>query len=327
MKTETLIRIARDNPDLFCCLRCAKLHPLADIKHPASTERDWRHPCLDIAREHLEDITQPLRMLFGSHWAGGQYDFRHCHLVAAVKNHCHGGTLGVTAEALGYTQVTTSRTCVRDTEVTELFSIQGLVCSRSTSIDHLQTGEDAQATAMPALVLQIQNWMLFHNRPSMALVMGELRHMDICAHKIVSSAIQAGSLGVNGNLQLHSDGPTLVNQYCRACGVEFRVDLHGCGDDGKAVVVTKWVDLGAGLDIDDVKWRRALSYSRQRHQVTATPRDVARPLRDVSRHDSGDSDPTERNRSFLKGQEYQRLLHARTGGFYFTSVPYHWRAQ
>lgn len=43
---------------------------------------------------------------------------------------------------------------------------------------------------------------------------------------------------------------------CSACGVEFENPFHDCGKDGKAVIVTKWLDLGTGTDIKDPKWRK-----------------------------------------------------------------------
>ncbi|RDW86508.1 uncharacterized protein DSM5745_03150 [Aspergillus mulundensis] len=323
-KTETLIRIARDDPDVFCCLRCAKLQRLADIKHPASTDRNRYHSCPDISREHYDDILGPLWMLLGS-WAGGVlYNFRHGHLAAVMQNHFRGSTRTITAEMLQYTQVTTNSPGVRDSVVTELVSVEGRVCSRSQ--DQTQR-RDEGSTSASTLVLQVQNWTLFHDRPAMDSVMGELRLTKICAHECVGDAVRAGGWDVDVDLQLHREGLVLENQCCRACGVEFRVSLHSCGADGRAVVVTKWVDLGSGLDIDDVKWKRVLSGSEKRYLVTASPGDVSRLFQDASRVSSRDSDPTERNRSFLMGEEYRRLLHERTGGLFFSSVPYHWRVQ
>ncbi|KAL3468078.1 hypothetical protein BJX64DRAFT_246838, partial [Aspergillus heterothallicus] len=43
---------------------------------------------------------------------------------------------------------------------------------------------------------------------------------------------------------------------CPVCGVEFQISIQNCGLQGKAVVVTRWMDLGAGLELNDPKWLR-----------------------------------------------------------------------
>ncbi|PYH75679.1 hypothetical protein BO82DRAFT_259034, partial [Aspergillus uvarum CBS 121591] len=40
------------------------------------------------------------------------------------------------------------------------------------------------------------------------------------------------------------------------CEVEFQIFHEDCGQDGKAVIMTKWLDLGAGMNLEDPKWKK-----------------------------------------------------------------------
>ena len=46
------------------------------------------------------------------------------------------------------------------------------------------------------------------------------------------------------------------NWACKLCVTEFRIDFKSFGNDGVAVVVTTWLDLGEGRTPDDPKWMR-----------------------------------------------------------------------
>ena len=46
---------------------------------------------------------------------------------------------------------------------------------------------------------------------------------------------------------------------CDYCPTEFQVDLKSFGDRGTAVVITKWMNLGAGYSRSDPKWRSHLT--------------------------------------------------------------------
>ncbi|KAL4878475.1 hypothetical protein BJY04DRAFT_221197 [Aspergillus karnatakaensis] len=310
LKAALLTRIARDMPDQFACLRCATLHPISDVQHPASTLLNMKHPCPDISKVSRGDFPLQLYMLFIGCSMFTQYDFRHGHLVVAMKNHLKGGTQGITVQSLAYTEVMDG---FSDPRVTELRSVEARVCA-------LEPGQE-DGEVKSTLILQVQTWVLFHSGSDKGLVDSILDVTKICAHKRVGSVVRR-RCGANLDVDLHSEGLVLGQQCCSACGVEFRIDLRACQDKGRAVVVTKWVDLGAGFDLDDPKWRRALSCPNweERYQVTTAPGDVARMFHGAGSIGSLDSVLTERNRAYLIGEQYRRSLHRNTLPFY-SSVP------
>ncbi|TAQ88925.1 hypothetical protein B7494_g2783 [Chlorociboria aeruginascens] len=48
--------------------------------------------------------------------------------------------------------------------------------------------------------------------------------------------------------------------YCEHCHTEFRIDFKSYGEDGNAMFVTTWIDLGDGRDPDDFKWKSRVHY-------------------------------------------------------------------
>jgi hypothetical protein len=45
---------------------------------------------------------------------------------------------------------------------------------------------------------------------------------------------------------------------CSFCCTDFQLEVVDCDRKGIALVITRWLDLGSGLDPDDPKWRRHL---------------------------------------------------------------------
>jgi hypothetical protein len=43
--------------------------------------------------------------------------------------------------------------------------------------------------------------------------------------------------------------------YCNYCHTELRIDFKSYGKAGNAMFVTRWMDIGEGRDVDDVKWK------------------------------------------------------------------------
>lgn len=320
LKAFVLTRIARDIPGMFCCHRCAKLQRLADVTHPASSQTDRHNPCPDIFKPGMDNVLGPLWMFFSVHCAGVTlYDFRHCHLSAAMKNHYHGSEHqeGVTADSLAYTEVSCNQ--LLNPTVTTLLSVEGRVCPLD------ETGD---GTSISTLVLQVQSWALFHDSLDMDTAMSGVRHVPICPHEqirhVIADTASARACGLYFN-----NSELIKHMCCWTCGVEFRLNVRRCGadrDPKTAVVVTKWAELGAGLDMEDPKWKRLTTeeHAYGGSSITTAPGTVSRLFRDAS-HDQGwESDPTERNESLLVMEEYRRLLHER-GGIFYSSVPGHWR--
>ncbi|KAL4762778.1 uncharacterized protein BDW70DRAFT_158385 [Aspergillus foveolatus] len=309
LKAFVLTRIARDIPGMFCCHRCAKSQRIADVTHPASSQTDRHNPCPDVFKPGMDNVLGPLWMFFSVHCAGVTlYDFRHCRLSAAMKNHYHGPEHqeGVTADSLAYTEV--SRNLLLNPAVTTLLSVEGRVCP-------LDEAGDGASTS--SLVLQVQSLALFHDSLDMDTVISGVSHVPICPHgqirHVIADTASARACGLYFN-----KSELIKHMCCWTCGVEFRLNT--------AVVVTKWAELGAGLDMEDPKWKRLTTeeHAHGRSTITTAPGTVLQLFRDASQDQGWESDRTERNGTLLVMEKYRRLLHER-GGIFYSSVPGHRR--
>ncbi|EHA18453.1 hypothetical protein ASPNIDRAFT_37944 [Aspergillus niger ATCC 1015] len=242
-------RLLRDSPRMFCCHYCAKLHLITDVFHPASS-KDLHHACPDLGILHGNGPQPWIRWIVSVHCLPTHYDFRHCHLAAVLQNYKCGGQYGINAESLAYTEVVDYP---QQPAISTLLSVEGRVCT------------PAGARQTPSLVLQIQHWVLFHDLEMVSgndldVLISVLAKLSIC------NWLSAGRGKIGDDIQSAIrqrgfcwDEASIAEGYmrCSHCGVEFQIALRDCGGDGKAVVITKWLDLGAGMDIEDPKWKKA----------------------------------------------------------------------
>ncbi|RDK47539.1 hypothetical protein M752DRAFT_299433 [Aspergillus phoenicis ATCC 13157] len=244
-----LTRLIRDSPRMFCCDYCAKLHPITEVLHPASS-KNLHHACPDLGILHGNGPQPWIRWIVSVHCLPTHYDFRHCHLAAVLQNYKCGGRYGINAESLAYTEVVDYP---QQPAIPTLLSVEGRVCT--------PTG----AHQIPSLVLQIQHWVLFHDLEFVSdndldVLISVLTKLSIC------NWLSAGRGKIGDDVQSAIrqrgfcwDEASVAEGYmwCSHCGVEFQIALRDCGGDGKAVVITEWLDLGAGMDIEDPKWKKA----------------------------------------------------------------------
>ncbi|KAL5338875.1 hypothetical protein BJX70DRAFT_388299 [Aspergillus crustosus] len=101
----------------------------------------------------------------------------------------------------------------------------------------------------------------------------------------------------------------LEHLACPVCNTEFQLKARDCGAEGRAFVLTTWLDLGAGSDIDDPKWKHAMcgnETSVWRCKAIASSREILQLFESVSQ--GTNSDPTDRNQSCLLTKKYGRFI-------------------
>ncbi|OJI91322.1 hypothetical protein ASPTUDRAFT_52995 [Aspergillus tubingensis CBS 134.48] len=245
---SVLTRLTRDLPKMFCCHYCAKLHRITDVLHPARS-MGFRHRCPDLGVWHRKCSQPSIRWLLSVHCMTTLYDFRHCHLVAVLQNYHSGGRYGINAESLAFTEVVDYP---QQPARTTLLSVEGRVCA------------PARARQRPSLVLQIQQWVLIHDLQvfsdrGLDVALSVLHNWFICNWlRVGHGSIQDKIRPANRQRNLcWKEAPLTEIMRCSHCGVEFQIVLRACGEDGTAVTITKWLDLGAGTDIEDPKWKKA----------------------------------------------------------------------
>ncbi|RAL00214.1 hypothetical protein BO80DRAFT_435585 [Aspergillus ibericus CBS 121593] len=307
---SVLTRLARDIPQRFCCHYCAKLHRITDVHHPASA-RNHDPQCPDLGVLYRNCLLPSLRWLVMAHCLPSLYDFHHWHLVAVLQNH-HGGS-GINPKSLAYTEVVDYP---REPARTTLSSVEGRVCTPGVH-------------QMPSFVLQIQQWILFHDRNIVSD--GHLNVPDtvlelqcICREQTLGTKAIVDEIQSAIRQQGFGSKKPSTTEYmrCSPCRVEFQIALRDCGKDGTAVVVTKWLDLGAGTetDLEDLKWKQptflGLEFIYEPAYAMASSGEVHRLFRKGS-----ECDPTLRNQSYLIGRRYRRAMGRKPTTIFFFFLP------
>ncbi|OJJ06237.1 hypothetical protein ASPVEDRAFT_315774 [Aspergillus versicolor CBS 583.65] len=295
LKPAILMRVDRDLPHLFYCPYCTKLHRIKDIPHPTLRSKKIRRPCPDMGLPFSRGLYIPenLWTFLGGRFSPMLYAFRHCHLAAVMKNHYHGyrhTPQGLTVKWLSYMAVENS---VLDRAITTLLSVEGRVCSLEQNCS--------------TLVLQTQQWVLFHDTPGIQDIFKRLGWVFICRHK------EMGSLNVSEVCDVCSTIPSwhaYEPEYlcCPRCRNESQIKIRDCGTDGTAVVITKWLDMGAGLDINDPKWQQKITCDISGcGWETKGSGDLSRLFRDAADPAQRDNtDPTDRNQAYLVRRQRRR---------------------
>ena len=96
----------------------------------------------------------------------------------------------------------------------------------------------------------------------------------------------------------------LETYYCVSCGSEYQIDTTNCGTEGVALIITKWVALGPGLDPADIRWTRHMQLTFQKHEITISKTDIHSQFEQDAMFPLNDL--TQRNRSLLEGRAYKR---------------------
>ncbi len=318
INVAALTQIAGGLPDQYCCHYCAKLHKTVLVFPPGSwiTGGDWCRGSL--ANGFREETFEPLGHLFEAHCAPTRYNFRLNHLLIAMKHYYRGTTTRVTVPSLCYTEVLNWR---HDRFVTTLLSVDAYPCI-------LDRGHRT-------LILQIQQWVVYRGNREAIGQLGitvDVGRLAICAHKFLSSNDVRQYMVHTLNRKGWRRDPTPRGlRCCPTCWVDFTIELRQLETNTKAIVVTKWVDLGAGLELNDPKWH--LITNKQIRTAAAGPimRSPGRALRTLDAADPRMGVPaplstlTAYNQSFLEGDRYMNYLRPGTNGFFSWSGEYHAR--
>ena len=146
-----------------------------------------------------------------------RYRFTFSHLQLAMQRHRLGSEYGIPPESFAYTEVQRIGNSHTHFNSTTLFSVEARICPQPLG-----------------LYLRTQLWILFHT----AQCKGSFR---ICDH--ISQYPFGQFLLPRLN---HTRSQTNIST-CLECNMDLQVKIEEVTNEGPAIVVTKWIDLGAGL--------------------------------------------------------------------------------
>lgn len=246
-KLEFLSRLARDLPNTYVCFYCEKLHPSMGIRLPGIGPPTPLRPLItcpeqnpELETELLKPVDQVNRLYFDKMMA---YKLRFCHVALAMQRYHLGPSHGIPVEWLSSTTVYRRN----HDNILRLLSVEAQIAPVSP------TGNDA------SLIIQIQAWAM-HVGSGIGAGAGVAQPANtrppklkqkICSHVKLNPAVTSLTEDLPGKLAWYS-------MTCADCGIEPHVYTRDYGEGCKALVVTRWLDLGSGLDIRDYLWNGAV---------------------------------------------------------------------
>ncbi|KAE8361873.1 hypothetical protein BDV27DRAFT_166544 [Aspergillus caelatus] len=292
--------LARDRPSLIYCRVCAHFHRREDISPPGPAWQTDVH----FPRHNTDQTMRCLQWCLSIHQTESLYQFNYVHVQLAMKRHYCGPEHGISTDELAHVEVLKSPS----RRLTSLLSVDARVC--------------ASSGGKASLCLRLQNWVLmpdFHvHRLPFIRVCGHSnlhaphvyaviqRGLEACMWRGFEARESEREIGKETETEAQSEAPRTF--HCPPCDTTFQVEVRLCGNEGVAVVVSKWLDLGAGLDPHDERWRRHICTDRlDMREVVLPPQESVRTR--VER-DSPVSleELTRRNSSLLEGSTYTRRL-------------------
>ncbi|KAK2798000.1 hypothetical protein FQN50_008996 [Emmonsiellopsis sp. PD_5] len=245
---ESLKNIADDLRSHYFCSACSMLHPYK-IVAPASPAS---HPS-GASRQYPDDsLWQYVSVHQGSQTG---YRFEHARLQDVMKGYVQGLEHGISAESLSYIEACSgpnAHCTTPEISFTTLLSV------------------DARISCEPSLCLRLQNWALAKPKTAGMFVDHIEGFMGLCPHINIQTYRQH-ILKMMSEAMQPADRPPPTLFTCGECCMDFRFQVVYFSEEGFALIVTKWLDLGAGKDPTDVKWKRHVDTTVSNPETNPAP--------------------------------------------------------
>ncbi|KGO36268.1 hypothetical protein PEX1_029780 [Penicillium expansum] len=293
-----LHRLEYDHPRYLTCDDCLILHDLNRISEPFGLSYPTHiYPppldCLAPASEYKP--RECLWMIIhnqSSIWSHYRLRFSHLHL--AMRRFYRGPQYGISTDALSFTEVANDFLWGdRVFRPTTLFSVEAQICPNP-----------------PSLYLRIQDIMSMGNVRQLIddgyyceAEQNYFANLRICKHESKSFWMQDIPL---------DKYPAHEYFNCDHCNTDCEIELFENRPNGHiTIVMTRYINLGAGLSPYDPRWRVNLwshweepeVWKLNLEYVDSSPRHTFEALTDTSLEDL-----TSRNLSYLEDERYQTTM-------------------
>lgn len=152
-----------------------------------------------------------------------------------MERHWLGLRYGISTDSLAFTEVHESKKVDNGQRLTTLLSVEARVCSEPSR-----------------LCLRVQHWAFINGRQREA-VLRALECVYVCHHLSMHDGELPGlvesSLDACSAKRKIAPSPKL--HRCSSCNLDFQLSFKDVGHNGIALVVTKWLDLGSGLELEE----------------------------------------------------------------------------
>lgn len=275
--------LTRDLSAHFFCHECSHLHSRDQIGPPG--------PALQ-PRNRLRCIAGPKGLELRSYfhpWGGfSGYMLTFPHVQVAMKRYRHGIDHGVSTQSLSFVEVHVSDKAQKLGQMTTLLSVEARVCPGSSS-----------------LCLRIQQWAFLRSTDLEELLTASV-FLTICDHLgELTSDISRLVRSEIGPRRTDTKDPISTGVHkCRQCNTDFQVEIRMVADEGLGLIITKWIDLGSGLNPMDIERRFCCEIPRRK--ASGVPGDLR--LRFESEPNLSRDELSSRNETYLVGERFRKVL-------------------
>ena len=283
-----LMTLTRDLPTQFFCHECCRLHS-QDRVGPPGPALQPRNRWLCVASPRGLQLLSRLQAhpRYGVH----HYLIKFSHVQLAMKRYRHGPLHGISTNSLAYVEVHVSDKELGVEQMTTLLSVEVRILSEPASFH-----------------LRVQQWATIKSRDP-ARLLSAIKFVTICDHLInlngdITRLIE-NFLASHGTKVTYDHPATSEILQCRECMIDYRLQVTMLSNQGLALVVTKWLDLGAGLTPADIKWHYFRVDFRKR-AVPETPGAVR--LRFEGEPGMSQEELTARNATYLFDKQYMKVM-------------------
>lgn len=244
------------------------------------------------------------------------YTFNFHHLQLVMLCHYLGPGYGISTDKLSFIQVNESGGSEPRGRITSLLSVEARVC------------------AEPArLCLRLQTWTVLHTRvPDLALERSQC--VWVCHHLVADEGEMFRMIGSSlDEYSTRSERPREPKCHrCRRCNFIFQLEVSDTVNDGLAIVITKWLDLGSGWTPMDPNWRTLTAAFQVCGNGNEHASEAGKCKVDFEKEEGMMQQAvTLRNASYLSDQLYRDTMNKRFCGEWILQADqrvhlYHWTA-
>lgn len=253
-KYVLLSRLEQDLPARFLCSNCQLLHKYDASQDLTPYAEFWRTTPPHCTRECSASALSNFSL-----WTGldkVMYRLYVYHVQLVMKRLFHGAKYGLSIDELAHVEVKPWRGDGIEFAKTSLSSFDAQICREPPSV-LLRTQEVLYGPCITSNGSMSSEWIIA-DRKRIHYICHFARTFDVCPHVWIQKPFERTSEWV-----ICMSVSTIIkrarsNFHCQACGIDFLIQ-HVQPVQYKtdqALIITKWVDLGAGSSPDDPRWAK-----------------------------------------------------------------------
>ncbi|KAJ5632597.1 hypothetical protein N7490_008936 [Penicillium lividum] len=326
---EFLRRLARSEPRHYLCHSCKRLHRVQSVEPPGPFSKPpkchgvpspYYQSAIDTNYHYLY-LDQPLRMTQFPCYA--KYKFYFVHLQLAMRSFTYGPEFGIPVESLFYTEVATSSIATNTNPAQPIQLDESQLSGEETQLNTqttLFTVDARICMKQKSLCMRTQELVVVRREKVQQLSPGVWSDwIRICWHISTTASGSENNEIVNIVREFvkmyeggEEVGKLIASGRCNRCNTAWKVQIREIERRDVCLVLTRWMNLGSGLNPQDSVWRSLIESKHSLRSVLMKHDPRVQFEHDSVQARSGKLLTEEalfwRNVELLRGKRYRRLM-------------------